>query len=338
MNQVGATALELTIARTLAWFSLFDYPLTSFDLWKYLYQPDKKYSLIEVETVLFESRWLAEKIKISGGFYFWFEGKDDTLMIKITQARFLDATRKYKKLRWAVRYFSLFPFIRAVFACNNLPWHNTSAGSDIDLFIVVEPGTIWLSRLLLVLPFALFKKRPIQNSTTPPLSPSFGLPPPLKLWRTGRGASHHSTTFDPFCFSFFTTEDNLNFEKLLLQDEDPYFSYWLASLVPVLDRDNLQERLWSENKWLVETLPNIFLSTKHNEISPQILPALPLNFLKFFEAPVRWLQYKFLPCELRDAANRNSCVIVSEQMLKFHTNDRRERFRDEWQKILVKHL
>ncbi|MFH1253675.1 MAG: hypothetical protein V1664_05125 [Candidatus Uhrbacteria bacterium] len=320
MDQEKTTALEVAIVRTLAWFSLFEYPLTAFELWKYLYQPDKKYSLIEVEKTLSESQRLTEKINFERGFYFWPKNKDDDF-VSVHQTKFLDAAKKYKKLRRAAYYFSLLPFVRAVFTCNNLDWHNTAPGSDIDLFIVVKPGTIWLSRLLLVAPFALFKKRPHPYST--PLQPR------------GRGWGGGA---DPFCFSFFTTADNLNFKNLLLPESDPYFVYWLASLMPIFDREEIQKKIWQENSWLKEILPNVFPRNIHEEIQPKHLWVLPLDFLKMFEDAARYWQQKFLPCELRDTANLDSRVVISEQMLKFHTNDRRQHFYDEWQKRLAKIL
>lgn len=354
MNEGRPTALELAVVKTLVWFSLFEYPLTSFDLWKYLYQPDKKYSLSEVERVLSESQWLAGKVKNEGGFYF-LSKENGGDFVSINQQRFLDAARKYKKLRRAARYFSLFPFVRAVFACNNLPWHNTSFGSDIDLFVVVEPGTIWLSRLLLVFPFALFKNRPNNHSqiTRQSLNRNFSplLPHPIEDPERSltklKGSQltnftpppHYSPTpSDPFCFSFFTTTDNLNFKKLLLADEDPYFIYWLASLVPIFDRGEVQKKIWQENNWLKEILPNVFSHSSHEEIFPRPLITLPIGFLKKFETAVRFWQKKFLPHEIGNVANQDSRVVISDQMLKFHTNDRRIYFRNTWQKILAKNL
>jgi hypothetical protein len=363
MEPTQPTDLDLAIVRTLAWFSLFEYPLTSFEIWKWLKEPVRKYSFFEVESSLETSLWLRGRLVEKVGFW-TLKSQSIEIFVASRQARFLNAAKKYKKLRLAARYFSLFPFVRAVFACNNLAWHNTTSLSDIDLFIVVKPGTIWTSRLLLVLPFAFLKKRPIQNPFSPtlhhsplrkgfegqtitlPPSPGFGGTPPkasvggapLPTSQGLRGASHHPTTPDPFCFSFFTTEDNLNFKNLLLPDGDPYFAYWLASLVPVFDRGNLSSKISGDNIWLKEFLPNSFSSATHSEISPRNFCLGFLSHLSFFESWFRQLQQKLLPCEIKDVANLDSKVVINDQMLKFHTNDRRVRFRDEWQKKIAKIL
>jgi len=307
MSQSKPSVLETAIIKTVAWFSLFDYPLTLFEIWKW---SGHKTSLAEVEGALRESVWLRGRLEFQDGF-FVLGGRPIETLIAIRQERFLDATRKFKKLHRAARYFSLFPFVRAVFACNTLAWHHTMPESDIDLFIVVAPGTIWLSRLLLVMPFRLLGRRPKQ------------------------------TTIDPFCFSFFITSDSLSLEKLLLPDGDPYMSYWLASLIPILDRGEIQNQLVEKNKWAFEILPNAY-----SFLSPSKLwgrGRTPLRVWRkgvgvLLERLAKQLQQKFLPPQIKDAANIDSRVIVSDTMLKFHLNDRRVYFRDEWKKLVVPYL
>jgi hypothetical protein len=297
--------LEKNIIKTVAWFSLFDYPMTVFEIWKWL---GVKCSLAEVETTLRESLWLRGRLVFQNG-YFALGGHSVEVLITTRQERFLDAARKFKKLYRTARYFSIFPFVRAVFACNTLAWHHTAPGSDIDLFIVVEPGTIWLTRLLLVLPFAVFRKRPLNV-----LAPQKTIPP-------GR-------IKDPFCFSFFVTADALSLESLLLPEGDPYMAYWLASLVPIFDRGEIQKRLRGENGWLSKFLPNI------DQDSLATIVAKP-SFLKTksFEKLAKFLQLKFLPPQIKTVANLDSRVIISDTILKFHLNDRRVHFREDWKRI-----
>jgi hypothetical protein len=252
--------------------------------------------------VLRESVWLRGRLVFQDGF-FVLGGRLAETEVARRQRRFLDAARKFKKLRRAVRYFSLFPFVRAVFACNNLAWRNTAHGSDIDLFIVVSPGTIWLSRLLLVLPFVLFKKRP---------------------------SPHSPKAVDPFCFSFFITTDHLSLEKICLPESDPYMAYWLASLVAVLDRDEIQKQLRVENKWVFDQLPNC--QGQLHGWSDRPIREVASNH-QSFETFAKHLQTKCFPKAIKTAANLDSRVMISDSILKFHLNDRRAVFREEWKKI-----
>ncbi|MFA6132021.1 MAG: hypothetical protein WC702_03080 [Patescibacteria group bacterium] len=300
MDQVKPSVLEAGIVKTVAWFSLFDYPLTAFDIWKWL---GVKSSFAEVEETLRTSLWLRGRLEAKEGL-FVLGGRSAEGIIATHQERFLDAARKFKKLGWAAKYFSFFPFVRAVFACNTLAWHHTAPESDIDLFIVVSPGTIWLTRLLLVTPFRLLGRRPKQ------------------------------TTVDPFCFSFFVTDENLSLKDLLLSEGDPYMAYWLASLVPVFDRDEIQNRLNEKNNWAFNFLPNAFLVPSQ----PRGRGRSPHQTWRkgvgdFLETLAKRFQQKFLPEPIKNAANLDSRVVVSDSVLKFHLNDRRAHFRDEWKKI-----
>jgi hypothetical protein len=58
------------------------------------------------------------------------------------------------------RFIGAFPYIRGVFISGSLSKHCMSADSDIDFFIVTEPGRLWLARTLLV----FFKKIFLFNS------------------------------------------------------------------------------------------------------------------------------------------------------------------------------
>lgn len=314
MSFGAPSVLEAAIVKTMAWFSLFDYPMTAFEIWKWL---GIKASLAEVEAALRESVWLRGRLVFQDGL-FVLGGRSAEVVVALHQERFLDAARKFKKLGRAARFFSLFPFVRAVFACNNLAWRNTMPESDIDLFIVVSPGTIWLSRLLLVLPFALLKKRPFRHLITPQRSRA----------RLCREPFNHPTASDPFCFSFFITADNLSLEKICLPEGDPYMAYWLASLVLIFDRDDIQKQVWGENEWVSKFLPNIDWDRKAT-----IVVILSPPLIKPFEKLTKFFQLKFLPKTIKVSANLDSRVIVSDTILKFHLNDRRAHFREEWNKL-----
>jgi len=177
------TELERSIYATVAWFSLFEYPLTIFEIWKWLYKPagEVKMEMEEVYGALEKSAWLREHVVEDHGFW---SLRKAPQKIERRHERFLDALRKYGKLRFALRYISLIPTVRAVFAVNTLSWWNTRPESDIDLLVVAKPGTVWLTRLFVVAPFALLKRRPKER---------------------GR---------DPFCFSFFVSEDALALASL----------------------------------------------------------------------------------------------------------------------------
>ncbi len=281
------TPLEQAIQRTVTWFSLFEIPVTVFEIWKWMLSPDRVYTLEEVYEAVVES---------------------DGTKVPSRQARFLDATRKYKKLRRAVWYLRFVPGVEAIAVGNTLAWWNTRPDSDIDLFIVTRPGMIWLARLFCVTPFALLGKRP------------------------GR------SRIDPFCFSFFVTSDALDLSSLRLPDGDPYLAYWTSSLVPVFDRSGVWERFKAENSWTDSYLPHA--KTGNHPLTPPSkggeqgflghkLPSFSRRGWGWLlERLARNLQIRRLPKHIKALMNKDSRVIVTDHMLKFHDNDRRAEYRD----------
>lgn len=270
------TPVEHAILKTVAWFSLFEAPVTVFEIWKWMIDPDRAYGLEEVYAAL-EGEGLRGKLVGKDGFWAVCPfGKDPKLSFGTVQSlalerreRFLDAARKYGKLRRAARYFALIPTVESVSAANTLAWWNTRPDSDIDLYVTVRPGALWTTRLLMVAPFALLGKRP--------------------------GA----TEVDPFCFSFFATSDAPPVSAFALPGGDPYLALWERSLVPVYRREKAQvtrhafQALWS-----------------------------------VLEPIARKIQMRRLPMRIRRMMNADSCVVVTDQVLKFHDNDRREEYRD----------
>jgi hypothetical protein len=303
------TDLEQSVMRTVLWFSQFSQPLTIFEIWKWLVGPKRSYGLGEVYAILEKSEWLREKLESQDGFYA-LKGSRMATLVRERQSRFLDAERKFALLRRAAMYFSLLPGVRTVAAANTLAWWSTTKESDIDLYIVTRPGHIWSSRFWLVVPFLLLGRRPRQDQST--------------------------SMRDPFCFSFFSTSDALNLEELCLP-RDYYMAFWIRSLVPVFDRDGHLTTLQSENRWAARQLPNAHSRPVHHRHHPHRLPSLPIQW-KGFESLFREAQRSRLPAQLREIANLDTRVVVTDEVLKFHETDRRAQYRDQFEALLNRHL
>jgi hypothetical protein len=304
------TDLEQSIMRTVLWFSLFEYPLTVFEIWKWLLAPQRAYGLGEVYAVLEGSQWLGNKLETHEGFLA-LKGKGIHSLIVQRQTRFLDAERKFALLRRSAKYFYLLPGVRAVGVVNTMAWWSTKPQSDIDLYIVTRPGHIWSSRFWLVLPFLLSGRRPHHGED-------------------GHGGK------DPFCFSFFSTTEQLGLGDLSVS-RDVYMRFWIRSLVPVFDRDGSLGEFQAQNRWVTHTLPNARARIQHHHHEPRRLPSAPIQW-KIAEPIFRLIQRSRLPVALREIANLDSRVVVSDDMLKFHDNDRREQYRDAYETLVGRHL
>lgn len=304
---IETTDLERSILKTILWFSLFSQPLTVFEIWKWLLQPGRAYDLCEVQAILGRSRWLQEKLQTSSGFYALKDVPIDSL-VQSRQMRFLDAERKFKRLRRCARFFRVLPGVRAVAAVNSLAWWGTEAQSDIDLYVVTASGSIWSSRFWLVLPFALTGSRP----------------------------GHARKGKDPFCFSFFSTQESLQLEALCFP-RDYYLAFWVKSFVPVFDRDGSFTEFHRVNRWVSSVLPNAHGRVSHHRHTPGFCPRLPVQS-RLLESFFRFLQRRRMPAYLMNLANQDSRVVVTDEMLKFHDNDRRIEYRDRFEALVSQHV
>lgn len=302
------TPLEQAVFRTLAWFSIFSYPLTIFEVWKWLLEPDRSYNLSETYRILDESVWLSSKIEKRDGFVALIGKISVDEQVKERQNRFLDAVTKYASLRRAAVWFQLFPGVQAVAAANTMAWWHTNEHSDIDLYILTKPKMLWSSRLFLVAPFKLLGRRPD------------------KVTRVR----------NPFCFSFFNTSDHLNLEALRIE-RDVYLAFWSKSLVPVFDKKDLFEKHTQANRWADVLFPHAKLKALHRHCQPRRFPQLPLQTV-IFEPLARSVQRNHFPKHIQQLKNRDTRVVINDDMLKLYPTDRREMFRDEYESILKTEL
>lgn len=280
--------LELSIYRTLAYFAYFKYPLTSFEVWKWLLMPRGKYSLSEVVTALDDSVWLHDRCGVWRGFYALHGVQHQ---VSDRHLRFLDAMRKYRKVERVMQIFGRLPWIEGVAVCNSLAWYATTERSDIDLFIVSAPGRVWSTRLLATLPLLLLRQRPGECE------------------------------LDPLCLSFFSTASAFDFSVLKIAERDPYLAYWSKTLVPILDRTHWSATFEQINSWPSAELPNAWPVRRAWRFSlraPWRWPWLPLS-----ERLPKQIQLERFPVEIKQLMNIDTRVVVNDAMLKFHDQDAR---------------
>lgn len=299
-----ANNLEKSILSTIAYFDIFDYPLTDLEIWKWLYRTenwDKQNVFSEIIKILENSEYLKSLIESKRGFYF-LKGRESIL--KIRQKRYNLAEEKFKKAIKISRFLRFLPGVRMIAVCNSLAWSNASEESDIDFFIVTRKNKIWITRFWAAGFLKLLGLRP-------------------------RG----QRTKDKICLSFFADEDSLDFEKISLGKPDIYLIYWIVQIAPIYDAGGIYQKFLSANSWIKKYLPNYFAAEIGFRRKIKAA-ALPLFFFGWGNKFSRWLQIKFLPKQIRDAANKDSCVIVSDSILKFHVNDRRTKYREIWENKL----
>lgn len=289
--------IKKAIWKTVAFFDIFDFPLSEFELWQFL---PIKCDFAELSSILEKT----EKLEKKRGFYF-LPGRDE--IIRIRQRRYNYADAKFKKTLKVIGLFRLIPWIKMIAIGNIIGPHNLKNESDVDFFIISEKNRIWASRFLCVLIAELFGLRPKKDNFK-----------------------------NKICLSFFVDEDNQSLEKFHLKnlDFDIYFIYWLANLSPVFERGGAYQGLLAKNLWLRDRLPNW---QPVNLTDLRKLSALNKRHVKFinffydkFEKFTKLLSLKMMNKELKKCQKDATNIIINDGILKLHIKDRRKEIYDIW--------
>lgn len=218
---------------------------------------------------------------------------------------------KWRRARSTASWLTLVPFVTSVSVANTVAMNVARPTSDVDLLITVKPGRMWTARLLVTgVTFVLGRFR------------------------------HRSRVADRMCLSFYLADNALDLHALALSGDDPYLAHWIASLGTLWG--SVGESLMAANPWVSELMPNLSAQLPSDRrrvpalvdhvtrpvraIVEKILSATRGDKL---EARLRARQLKRMekiaPSEIRTDTQH---IVISDNVLKFHEQDRRAWFRE----------
>lgn len=210
--------ISSSILRTLLYFDIFRHPLTKHELWLLSERPDLAESDMDACAQSLVQSGLVQE---SEGFYFLHGNMSIVQERRTKNAR---AQHYHAPAAFFSRIIDCFPFTRAVFLSGSLSKGCMDASSDIDYFIITEPGRLWLNRTLLV----LFKKLVLLNS------------------------------YKFFCVNYSISSDNLE-----IPERNIYTAIEIAFLMPIRN-SYLYESFMEHNAWVASYLPHFPLrDTSH---------------------------------------------------------------------------
>jgi len=199
-----------SILRTLAYFELFSYPLTMQEIRFFLEQ--------ETDEDQFQSallQLLQEHRLFNHGGYFSLQDQPATVTIRKENNRRAD-----KLLITAHRvanFLHRFPFVTGVCISGSLSKQVANKQADIDLFIITQPGKLWIARTFM----HLFKKL------------SFLL-----------GKQHW------FCMNYYLDES-----AFVIREQNFFTAIEMLTLLPVCGVATL-ERFFRANSWVQDYFPS----------------------------------------------------------------------------------
>jgi len=213
--------LEKSILKTVAYYDVLDWPLTGFEVWKYLVNPRRfafnapeHYSLGEVLDTL-SQKPIMEYISERLGFYFLKDRNPDIVQNRIS--RELLADQKWRLIKRRVHWLQMIPYVRLVLVSGSLATGNVHDNSDADLLIITKAGRIWTCRLLVTLFLDILR------------------------WR--RRSDHY--TKNKLCLNHYITEHSLMIDAPSIYNAQTY-----SHLVPVLGNIPLWRTFQERNAWI----------------------------------------------------------------------------------------
>jgi hypothetical protein len=289
--------VKQAVISTLAYFDLFDVPLTREEIYEHLFflNPDQE----KIDIYLRESPLIHEfdgyfSLKRNEAFYEHFLAK---------RRRAKEFWRRVHRSQWM---FSICPFVKFVGVCNSLPIRAVEDNSDIDLLIVTEKNHMFTARFFVTLITSIFGIR-----------------------------RHGKRIRKRFCLSFFTTEDNLDFESIKKDPYDIYLAYWIKTLEPISGDYVIYEKILKANReWLKPYFTHLIKHRRRFRKARNWQTKIKSTLEKWFAAE-KW-EIRMRNWQIKRALEKyrkledQSGTIITQNMLKFHDHDAREQIRHDW--------
>lgn len=250
--------------------------------------------------------------------YFLFEKKTSEIQEDILRAQeFPPDEQKYswdkknpymddfvKHIQKYTRLYKSIPFIQSIYLCNSITFNALHKDSDIDVCIVTKSWALWRARFWSVILFFLFGlKRGVIRGKNKKL-----------------------------CLSFYITQTHQNLYNIMLPQNDIYFIYRLAHLVPIYQET--PENIYKHNKRLESVLPNfpgrhcidIWIQVTHGTtIFKKITEFLFGGLLgQGIELIIKYTRLPILIYKTKQLGEKWRGIIVNNNMLKFHMDIRKK--------------
>ena len=303
--------IEDSIIATIAWFSNMDRPICFEELKKYLWRNETEDQNLNesLAKLLLQGKIKSHKYNFSdfrGVYYLLSDNKEAFEKFKKRSEIRTTLMNRAKNISILLRFV---PFIRGIYVCNSLAFDASKKGSDIDFLIVTSKKRMFICRLFVTLITQLMKIR-----------------------------RHGNRIEKRVCLSFYTEENNINLQKIALKN-DIYLTYWIAFLKP-LSGFLTYEEILKKNEWILHYLPNFQPRKAHGSIIVLDLISAPFKYLIEIVLNITYLStlinsisgslQKYRANRKYKKLKKGAFNIISNNMLKFHDQDRGKEFLENW--------
>lgn len=212
--------MEKAILRTLAYADVFDYPLTSQEIYQFLITK-KSNSYSDFQKALNKIKMNDRRVETSGD-YFFLKGRKKIVSLRKKREKW--SRKKIKFAEKVAGILRLIPWIKLIGITGALAMNNADKEDDIDFLIITTQNRLWLTRGLVV---------------------SF-----LRLTRIYRRPEKIK---DRICPNMFLDEKHLAIPK---KERDLFSAHEVCQMKPLWQKEGTYQKFLKANQWSKEFLPN----------------------------------------------------------------------------------
>jgi hypothetical protein len=199
-----------SILKALLYYDIFNYPLTSSEVLHNLSTNHITHSQVK------EMLHLLSQKGYVFNYHEFFSVQHNEDLIQRRRKGNEEAQRFIELASRKAKFIHTFPFVRSVMASGSLSKNYMDENSDLDFFVITEPGRLWIARTLLI----LYKRIFLLNS---------------HKW---------------FCINYL-----IDSEHLEIEEQNIFTATELSTLIPLCGH-TYYFMLLEKNNWLKNVLPN----------------------------------------------------------------------------------
>ncbi len=273
------TNLEQAVLRTIVYADCFEYALTSPQVYHYLISKTS-YSYAEVDNAL-QALVAAQKLFHSPPYYGLFNRK------YVAQLRTKTLAASQKKRDLAQKTCALMhhiPWIEGVWLTGNVAMDNAQIQDDIDILVITQHSSVWLTRFIISLTLGLSGKAR------------------LRLRK-------NSSVANKLCFNMYLDSHALAIPE---SKQNLYTAHEVIQVEPLFSRNQAYERFLAANRWIEAYVPHALEKIRLPSLPPQDSPIS--GFRQYVNRLLFALQFAYMKRHL-------SRELVDEHRAFFHPRD-----------------
>jgi predicted nucleotidyltransferase len=215
--------ISLSILYTLTYADVFDYPLTLKEVFLYLITPQRPSQIKTLQKTLSK----LSSVSRTGPYYYL---KNRSFLVKIRRQRVLHSRAKLQIAKEIVAHLKRIPTIKAILITGALAMKNAQKDDDIDLAIICQKNSLWLTRPIIIIILELLKVR---------------------------RKPHDRRVADKICSNLFLDESSL---ILPPKNRNLFTAHEILQAEPVFNRRDTYFKFIAKNSWAQKYLPHAYKS------------------------------------------------------------------------------